>query len=259
MSHGSGGNAERLGWIASELAAAGMIVVAPNHPGTTSNDSDPFQTVKTWERPADLSAALDYILTSPPLGITPDQGRVGVLGYSLGGYSALGLAGVRLSKAAFITYCTQHPEELDCGWMLKAGVDFSAIDPALYEGSNRDPRVSVTVAVDPALPAAMQPDSLAALATKTLIINLGSPDTLPQGLKSDQIAAQIPGAHYHAVPGAHHFSFLPECSGLGFVIIGIAGDDNICSDFGFADRAAVHAEVLGQVLPFLTSAFGLPD
>jgi len=258
LSHGSGGNAERLGWIASQLAASGMVVVAPNHPGTTSNDSDPFQTVKTWERPADLTAALDFILATPPLGITADPARVAVMGYSLGGYAALGLSGVRLSKSAFIDYCGQNPDELDCGWMLKAGVDFATIDQSRYEQSNRDPRVTVTVAIDPALPAAMVPESLEALATKTLILNLGSPDTLPQGLKSDANAALIPGAAYHAIPGAHHFSFLPECSGLGFVIIGLAGDDNICSDWGFADRAAVHSQVAAHILPFLQTGFGLP-
>ncbi len=255
LSHGSGGNAERLGWIASQLAAAGIVVVAPNHPGTMSNDSDPFQTVKVWERPADLSAALDFILATPPNSITPDPSRIGVLGYSLGGAAALGLGGVRLSKAGFIAYCDNAADTLDCGWMRRAGVDFSAIDQTLYEQSNRDTRIGTVIAVDPALPAAMQPDSLAPLATKTLIINLGGPETLPLGLKSDGIAAHIPNGHYHAIPNAHHFSFLPECSGLGFVIIGVAGDDNICSDIGFDHRAAVHDQIMGQVLPFLTAAF----
>lgn len=44
FSHGSGGNAERTGWLLSYLAHLGMIVAAPDHPGTTSNDSDPFLT-----------------------------------------------------------------------------------------------------------------------------------------------------------------------------------------------------------------------
>jgi predicted dienelactone hydrolase len=44
LSHGSGGNAERLGWLAGYLASQGMIVAAPDHPGTTSGDSDPFRT-----------------------------------------------------------------------------------------------------------------------------------------------------------------------------------------------------------------------
>ena len=124
--------------------------------------------------------------------------------------------------------------------MLKAGVDFSKIDQTRYEASNRDSRVTVTVAVDPALPAAMTAESLAAMTTKTLILNLGSPEALPDGLRADTIAAAIPDALYHTVEGAHHFSFLPECSGLGWVIIGVAGDDNICSDAGYRDRATVH-------------------
>lgn len=44
LSHGCGGTGEWLGWLAGYLASQGMIVAAPDHPGTTSGDSDPFKT-----------------------------------------------------------------------------------------------------------------------------------------------------------------------------------------------------------------------
>ena len=52
FSHGSGGNGMNIGWFAKALADQGMIVIAPNHPGSTSGDSDPEQSLKTWETPA---------------------------------------------------------------------------------------------------------------------------------------------------------------------------------------------------------------
>lgn len=69
LTHGSGGNAIRLGWIASAMAARGLIIAAVDHPGTTSGDSDPFQTVKIWERPADMTAVLDFLTNTPPKGL----------------------------------------------------------------------------------------------------------------------------------------------------------------------------------------------
>ena len=259
ISHGSGGNAVQLGWLATALARAGMIVVAPNHPGTTSRDSDPFQTVQIWQRPLDLTAALDALAKSPPDGLVPDLSRVAVLGFSLGGHSALSLSGVQVIKAGFITYCTKSPDQPDCSWMSKAGVNFAQIDQTRYEASYRDPRITATVAVDPALDAAMSAESLGKIDHPVLILNLGLPETIPIGVRADGIAAQIKDAKYHAIDGAHHFSFIAECSGLGWAIIGMAGEENICSDTGFRDRATVHAEALAQILPFLTQQLGLGE
>jgi predicted dienelactone hydrolase len=193
-----------------------------------------------------------------PMGLTPDLTRVGALGYSLGGFSALGLAGVQVSKAAFMAYCDRNPDQLDCGWMRSAGVDFTAIDQSRYDATHRDPRISVAVAIDPALPAAMTPESLARVALPVLIVNLGPPATLPDGLRSDHVAAAIPGARYLSIAGAHHFSALAECSGLGVAIIALAGDDNICSDFGHRPRAEIQSEMLRQIIPMLQATLGLP-
>jgi predicted dienelactone hydrolase len=251
LSHGSGGNAERLGWLATEIANRGMIVAAPDHPGTTSGDSDPFQTVKVWERPEDLSAILDFLGANKEAELKPDMNRVAVVGFSLGGFSALSLSGAQVSKSQFIAYCNANRGQLDCGWMQKAGVDFTTIDQARYERSNTDPRIKVTVAVDPALPAAIVVGSLAKINHPTLIINLGEPGSIPAAMQVDSLAKNIPDARYVAVSGAHHFSFMAECSWLGFIVIGVAGEDNICSDVGLRSRGEVHAKVGPVIVDFL--------
>lgn len=255
MSHGSGGNAVGLGWLASELALRGLIVIATNHPGTTSRDSDPFQTVKVWERPQDMTALLDYVATARH--VTADMDRVGALGFSLGGHSVLSLAGERVSKAMFIAYCDRNAGLIDCGWMQAAGVDFTAIDAELYEKSNLDDRVGAVVAIDPALPQAVPEDGLDDLTAAALILNLGTAATVPPAMRADALAARIASADYAEIPGARHFSMLAECSLMGRVVIGLAGDDNICSDTGLRPRADVHKDLLGQILPFLTQELSL--
>lgn len=251
LSHGSGGNAERLGWIASRLAAQGMIVAAVNHPGTTSQDSLPARTVMPWERTADLTAVLDHLAADPPPGLRPDMDRVGALGFSLGGGAVLMASGARLSKQAFIDYCAANAGRDDCGWLAAGGVDFAAIDAVRYEQDNRDPRIRAVVAVDPALTQAMTPDSVQRL-PPALIVNLGDPGTIPAAMRADGLAALIPGAEYLAVPGAWHFSFLARCSLFGRVMIGVAGDDNICSDRGLRDRAVVQDDLSRAIAGFLT-------
>jgi predicted dienelactone hydrolase len=249
LSHGSGGNAERLGWIAARLAMDGLIVAAVNHPGTTSGDSLPARTVMPWERVDDLKAILDRMQTSPPDGLRPDMARVGALGFSLGGGSALILGGARLSKAQFIAYCDQNVGKDDCGWLQQGGVDFATIDSARYEQDYRDPRARAVVAVDPALSQAMTADSLPRLGA-TLIINLGQGDAIPAAIRADRLAAAIPDAAYLAIPGAAHFSFLARCSSFGVVMIALAGDDNICSDHGLRPRVEVQAELAAAIIAF---------
>lgn len=95
LSHGSGGNADALGWLATGLVARGAIVLAVNHPGSTSGDSSPRRSVDLGARAKDLSAALDMILADPAFAPFIDEDRIGVVGFSLGGATALGLAGLR--------------------------------------------------------------------------------------------------------------------------------------------------------------------
>jgi predicted dienelactone hydrolase len=255
LSHGSGGNAPGLGWIATQLATNGMIVLATNHPGTTSRDSLPSETVKIWERPADLTALLDFAEDGLPLGMRADMSRVAAMGFSLGGHSALSLAGITVSKAQFIAYCETYPDKIDCGWMNAAGLDFQTIDQTRYEQSNKDSRLSAVVSVDPALPLAVRTDGLDALEVETLILQLGATDTIPEGLSWDAVAQRTPLIRLEAIKNTYHFAFLAECSLMGKVVIGLAGDDNICADHGTRPRQMVHAEIAPMILKFLTTAF----
>lgn len=253
ISHGSGGNAERLGWLAGFLAHQGIIVVAPNHPGTTSGDSDPFKTPLIWERTDDLRAALDLLQTNPPGGLQPDMARVGVLGFSLGGYSALGFSGLRVTKAAFIAHCAANPDAADCSWMVQAGVDFTTIDAARYDADLGDARVIATVAIDPALVGAIDAAALPTVDHPVLLINLGAGAEIPAAMEVGTLAQTLPNATYLAVPGAQHFSFLAECSTLGKIIIAVAGEDNICSDAGLRDRVIIQDELRTSIAAFLNT------
>ncbi|CUH75416.1 alpha/beta hydrolase family protein [Tropicibacter naphthalenivorans] len=253
FSHGSGGNAVQMGWLLADLANAGFVVVAPNHPGTTSRDSIPARTVMVWERTDDMTALLDWLDNGGLEGFR-GTGTTLSAGFSLGGYTALALGGLRVSKARFIDYCDRNRGLVDCGWMQDAGVDFSTIDAARYDADRSDARITGVMALDPALPQAATPDSIAAFDTPAMVLNLGVPGAIPDAMRADTLAQALPGASYTAIPGAAHFSALPACSLMGKVVIGIAGDDNICSDRGLRDRRVIHSEILSTLRPF-TSAF----
>jgi predicted dienelactone hydrolase len=257
LSHGSGGNAVQMGWLASHLANRGALVIATNHPGTTSRDSLPERTVQIWERPADLSAMLDWLEAGGLAGFHPGKDII-TAGFSLGGHSALAMGGVRVSKARFIEYCVRNAGLGDCGWLQAGGVDFNSIDATRYEADLSDPRITRVIAIDPALPQAATPESMSGVQRPVLIINLGAVEQIPEALRYDAVGEALPLAEYVAVEGAAHFSALPRCSAFGVALIGLAGEDNICSDKGLRPRDAMHEDILTAIDGFLPESFGQP-
>ena len=249
LSHGSGGSADKMGWLAGPLAEDGWIVAAPNHPGTTSGDSRPARTIMPWERTADMREVLDALAAEPPAGLRPEAGAV-AMGFSLGGHTALRLAGARVSKAAFLDYCARNPALLDCGWFAEAGLDLTGIDAERYEAADGDPRIRAAVAIDPALSAAYTEASLGAIDVPVLTIGLGAAGQVPEGIDAAPAAARIPGAEHVNIPGGTHFSALGACRALGRLVIGALEDEPICADPS-RPRAEVQAEVLRAVRAFL--------
>ena len=250
LSHGSGGNAVNIGWIAARLANEGAIVVSTNHPGTTSRDSHPHETVRLWQRTADFSAILDHLQNNAPYGLLIDSSKIGAVGFSLGGHTVLGLAGAQVKKQKFIDYCDQYPKLSDCIWIQK-GVDLKDIDAVKYGQSNLDPRIKAIVAVDPALAQAYDAKSLQGINKPILVINLGSADKVPAGINGHNIIKELPSASYATVKGATHFSFLGKCRTLGKYIIKSVGEEPICSEVSNRIRADIHVEIGTLVVNFM--------
>ncbi|KAG1240655.1 hypothetical protein G6F61_014151 [Rhizopus arrhizus] len=79
-----------MGWLGTALARAGYLVIAVDHPG--NNGADPMTlpgSVLSWLRADDLRAALAAVQADPVLGAHVDRSRLGVVGFSAGGYTAL--------------------------------------------------------------------------------------------------------------------------------------------------------------------------
>ncbi|ASY60375.1 dienelactone hydrolase family protein [Sinorhizobium sp. CCBAU 05631] len=256
MSHGSGGRIQGMSWLAAELARAGFVVAGPNHPGTTSGNSTPADTPKLWERTHDLSFVIDRLTTDPLWSGAIDKGRIGVIGFSLGGAAAMEIAGARANLEAYARYCDTY-QTWDCAWYAGGQgyvddkaitvdkVDLRKIDRARFERSNLDRRIKSAVLIDPGLAQAYDAQSLKEIAIPMNFINLGSAGTIPAAVIASGLAALSPHGSYATVAQADHFSFLPECKEGGAELLKSFGEvEPICDDGSGRSRADIHSELI---------------
>lgn len=91
VSHGTGGSGSEMEWLVRPLHEAGLRVLALDHHGNNFvGGYEPEGFLHVWDRPQDVTFALDALDREQPLG------PVGVVGFSLGGYTAAALAGARV-------------------------------------------------------------------------------------------------------------------------------------------------------------------
>lgn len=263
LSHGAGlsGRAEAMSWIAAPLAAKGFVVAGPTHPGNTGPNRSAEETMKLWLRPSDLSATLDQIATTPALQDQIDLNRIGVLGLSMGGNTALSLAGARVGAERLAGYCdAPEPRNSLCAWVRISGVDLHRFDQETVGRDNRDDRVRFAVAVDPALVDVLDEDSFPAIAVPVTLINLGAPEDLDPSLAAGAIAASIPGTRYDVVEDASHYSMFGLCKANAAAIAEEEGiEDPICEDGPSRSRAEIHADLIDRVTAHIEAALETLD
>lgn len=110
FSHGYTGCNTQSVFLMEALARAGYLVLAPNHKDALCGSAgglwnfqrpqEPFRDASQWndtiyrDRRADIEAVLDAALAHNSFqGVRIDPARIGIAGHSLGGYTALGMAG----------------------------------------------------------------------------------------------------------------------------------------------------------------------
>ncbi|MDM7977438.1 MULTISPECIES: hypothetical protein [Thalassospira] len=257
LSHGSGGNMDGLGWLSSQLALRGAIVVAVNHPGTTSGDSSPRRTPLIGERAADISATLDQVLSNTAFAPYIDRQNISAIGFSLGGTTVLNLAGVRFDQTLYAQYCDKFGNAAqDCDFLRKGGVDPDHL-PDDFAASSRDDRIVRSVAIEPGMGFAATQTSLAEVTSAMLFIGLGEENkwvAADFGPNGSNLVARIKNASSATFAPAYHLTFLGECMPGAAEILKEEGSEPICSDPPGTDRAQIHQKIVLAIAEFLNLA-----
>ena len=259
LSHGTGGGAAGMAWLAETLASNGYIVAAVNHHGNTAAEPS-YQLqgfILVWERARDVSVLVDKLLADPQFGAHIDPSRIGVAGFSLGGYTALATVGARFAHQQWKSFCASQPAEPNCNLPPEASFSMADVQRLLdhddrvkeavshSDESFRDARLRAAFAIAPVLGPGMTKASLAEVKVPVRIIVGSKDDQAFPDVNARPIASAIPNAEIEIIPNVTHYTFLARCNLWGKVVA-----RSLCIDPDEIDREEVHRSVSGDALKF---------
>lgn len=254
LSHGSGGNNTSLAWLADKLVQQGMVVVAANHPGSTTGDSLPEQSVQVWLQTEDISFIINALLSDPHWKTTLDKQPIGVIGHSKGGYSAIAALGATLSLPRFIAACQQQPEQPNCQFYTRAGVKLDLLSAEKFEGNYADKRLSFAIALDPGMIPFYQNSSLRHLNAPLLLINAQYFITPNESLNlgGEKWVKQLnqPAVTTVTLANSGHFDFLPLCKPAAVAILAEEDEAFICTTPAI-EREKLHQQTVQKIITYL--------
>ena len=250
ISHGNGGSQYSHHDTALALAEAGFVVAALTHPG--DNYADQSAATDILARPAQVVAVLDYMLTAWPQRGRIAPARVGLFGFSSGGFTALVNIGAQPDMGKVATHCAAYPAHYACTLVAKHGqpasqaADKASAPPAAMP----EPRIRAAVIAAPALGFTFDAAALGKVSIPIQLWRAADDMIVPHPWSSEQVRAALPRKpDYQVVPGAGHFDFLAPCSDK---LAALA--PQICvSQEGF-DRTAFHRRFNAQVIGFFKAS-----
>ena len=224
------------------LASHGYVVAAPTHRRGRDND---ISSVGVWVgRPKQVSRVIDALLGDGELGSRIQPERIGVVGHSNGGYTALAVAGAKPSPAAIVAHCRQHPD--DSKFCSSGGAATRETTRKAGDIPDvRDPRVGAIVLMAPNT-APFTDAALAQVAVPVRVYGAERDDLTLVRYHAERLAKALPRqTEYVLFKRAGHFSFVAGFPGALKLVAGEAAQD----PEGF-DRDAMHEVMNREIVDF---------
>jgi predicted dienelactone hydrolase len=263
LSHGTGGTFLDQRPTALALAEAGFIAVGALHTGDNYRDrSYVAKGTHLVGRPRHVARVIDYMLSSWSQRERIDPARIGIFGFSAGGFTALVVIGGQPDLSAAAGFCEQHPEDGDCALMRRNDLAKRWQEQSPKNDWAHDPRVRAAVVVAPAAGYVFAPHGLSKVRVPVQLWAGARDRVVDTATKTAVVRRLLPQPpEYHEIEGATHFAFIGPCPPALLAIMterSGTGEDNPCLDPPGFDRAAFHASFNREVVRFLSEKLAPP-
>jgi predicted dienelactone hydrolase len=252
FSHGTGGWYGGHYDTALALARAGFVVAAVSHTGDTYDDHS--QAALIWLRSAQIHRLIDYMLTEWSDRAQLDASRIGMFGFSAGGFTTLVVAGGTPDLTLVAPHCQKVPTAFECGVIKQAGPGLQTALASLPKTVFiHDDRIKAVVVAAPALGFAFGRAGLADVTVPMQLWRAEDDHVLPGLDYAAAVDRDLPKpADYHVVPNMDHYDFLSPCSDQ----MRAHAPAEVCASRPGFDRAAFHADFDRDVVAFFLAKLG---
>lgn len=229
FSHGNGGSSWGYRDLAKLIVKAGYVVALVEHTGNCRSDNSQEKTLANLEnRPRHISRVIDASFADLAIGKHLAADRITIIGHSMGGYTALAVAGGKPWAAPHET-----PDKKPRSVKIKA-----------------DSRIRSIVLLTPATPWFNVPDGLKDVHVPILMFS-GEKDTVTPATHAETVLNGVPDLSklkHLVIPNAGHFSVMSK------VPASMASPDFLPStDPAGFDRDAYRPTLFAEIEKFLAT------
>lgn len=238
ISHGTGGSLSSHYDTALAMPRADFVVVAVTHTGDNYQDqSYAGNRIDLIDRPRQLKRVIDFVLDDWSDRVHIDSRRVGVFGFSLGGFTALVAIGGVPDLGRMTQLCQERPAAPECEFIRQRHGD--QLSPVTKTPVwIHDSRIRAAVIVAPAAAYLFGPGALKQVTIPVQLWRAAADGQAPNAWNAAVVQSGLPTTpDLHTVPNADHYAFLPPCSDALKKVA-----SSICDDAPAFDRAAFHKQ-----------------
>jgi predicted dienelactone hydrolase len=246
ISHGYGGTPHQLSWLIRRLVYSGYIVLGIQHLDLSNHGNN-------WQRPQDISTIIDRF-TAHPMANYANLNQIGIAGFSIGGTTAIWLAGGRATKLDHIVPGPKdaYPEEF-------SGVEATLpyLNMKMMSKSWHDPRIKAVFAMAPAWGWVFDEKSLSKISIPTYLIASSADNVLVTQSNAGFFVRNIPKSIYQEIPGkATHYVFISALNEKQQQKLSLPAKlSYLLEDNVSIDRAWIQSEVAQEATRFFNSLF----
>lgn len=254
ISHGTRGSDLGHRDIAIALAKAGYIVAAPKHPRDNFQNYSGSGKRIVWEgRPRQITTVIDFFVGNESWSKNIDKQKIGIFGFSIGGYTALATLGAKPNLSYVIEHCVLHKND-------DPFCDYDGtIDTNEYSDSPsnlRDNRICAAVIADPVAVPFPNSGIESIHPTNILFYKPEKENVLRSKYHVDRVVnilknrSDFPTPKLILVKDAHHYSFIspfPESIAARY--------PEIASDSEGFNRMEFHVSLGQEVVKFFRKVF----
>lgn len=201
ISHGYTGTPHQLSWLIRDLVFNGFVVLGIQHRDLIDGRAH----LNHWQRPQDVTEILNQFSVNAMAKFV-DLKKIGIAGYSLGGTTAVWIAGARTTKLTNIIPSKEFAAPED---YVRAGEALATLNKEMLAKDWRDSRIKAAFVMAPAWSWLVEEQSLTKISIPTYFVAAAEDTVLVTKNNAGFFARNIPNAIFQAIPGkADHYIFI---------------------------------------------------